>query len=278
VSTATDLDELVFEIVADVNHRLVEGDPHTKCQAGQRVALVFCESGGRLDASQCGHSLLASLLDRVEEGHRVVVVQGIGEEELDQPDVAQLERQEARDLPAIVNAFAPDAEFRSPITERLTFKGHDEIGAIAGVILDGFDDLHYTDELSGEGIGFLVSSAPVDRLDIEIVDHLLYNPDGKIEELTVFFRPLPAAAVALRLIGAGLGRRKSPTRAVLIGVCAVRGSKADGERLTHPYARGSHSIALGLAPFEGRSWGFDTDALPVALPHPPTSPELPRQG
>jgi len=46
------------------------------------------------------------------------------------------------------------------------------------------------------------------------------GPDGKIEEFTVFFRPLPATAAALRLIGAGLGRRKSPARAAIISALA----------------------------------------------------------
>jgi small-conductance mechanosensitive channel len=39
---------------------------------------------------------------------------------------------------------------------------------------------------------------------------------GKITELTVFFRPLPAIAVAMRLIGAGLGMRRGRARAALI--------------------------------------------------------------
>ena len=127
---------------------------------------------------------------------------------------------EARDLAAIVDAFAPDAEFRSPLTEKLTFKGHAEITAITSVILGVFEDFHYTDELQGERNGFLVARARVDGVDLEIVDHILYRPDGKIAEFTVFFRPLPAAAVALRMIGAGLGRRKSPARAALISTLA----------------------------------------------------------
>ena len=48
----------------------------------------------------------------------------------------------------------------------------------------------------------------------------MFGPDGKIQEVTAFFRPLPAAAVALRLIGAGLARRKSPARAAVISVMA----------------------------------------------------------
>ena len=46
-------------------------------------------------------------------------------------------------------SFAPDAEFRSPLTDQLTFKGHTEITAITSVILGVFEDFHYTDELAG---------------------------------------------------------------------------------------------------------------------------------
>jgi hypothetical protein len=127
---------------------------------------------------------------------------------------------EARDLPAIVDTFAPDAEFWSPLTAKLTFKGREEITAITAVILDVFENFHYTDELVGERVGFLVSRARIDGVDIEMVDHIRYNRDGKIAEFTVFFRPLPAAAVALRVIGSALGRRKSPTRAAVISTLA----------------------------------------------------------
>jgi hypothetical protein len=127
---------------------------------------------------------------------------------------------EARDLAAVVNAFAPDAVFRSPITDRLTFNGHEQIAAISEVILDIFDDLRYTDELRSDDAGFLVGHATIDGHRIEWVDHLRLDQDGKVLELTVFFRPLPATAVALRVIGAGLSRRKSPTRAAVVSILA----------------------------------------------------------
>jgi hypothetical protein len=60
---------------------------------------------------------------------------------------------EAGDLTAILDAFAPDAVLRSPFTDRLTFNGHEQIGAISEVILDVFDDLRYTDELCRRGGG-----------------------------------------------------------------------------------------------------------------------------
>lgn len=128
---------------------------------------------------------------------------------------------EARNVDAIVDAFAPDAEFRSPLTEKLVFKGRAQIEALAKVILVVLEGFHYTEEMFDNQTGFLVAQAQIDGLDVEIVDCIKLRPDGKIQTLTVFFRPLPAAAAALRRIGAEFGRRKSPARAALISALAA---------------------------------------------------------
>jgi hypothetical protein len=83
-----------------------------------------------------------------------------------------------------------------------------------------FKDFRYTEELLSDNSGFLISRAQVDGLDIEMVDQIRLGPDGKIQEFTIFMRPLPAAAAALRLIGLALGRRKSLARGVLISALA----------------------------------------------------------
>jgi hypothetical protein len=127
---------------------------------------------------------------------------------------------EARDLDAAVDAFAPDAILRSPLTAGLVFTGREQIRAVMAVILDGFGDLRYTDELRSENAAVLVSNARVGGQDIETIDHMRLRPDGKISEFTVFFRPLPATAAALRVIGSGLGRRKGPVRAAVISALA----------------------------------------------------------
>ena len=127
---------------------------------------------------------------------------------------------EGRDLRAVADAFAADAEFHSPLTDKLTFRGREQIAALAGIILDVFENFRYTDEIMGDEDGFLVGRAKVDGLEIEFVDHLRFDGDGRIASITVFFRPLPAAAAALRQIGARLGRRKSPMRGAVISVLA----------------------------------------------------------
>jgi SnoaL-like domain len=123
---------------------------------------------------------------------------------------------EERNNAAIVDAFGPDAVFHSPFTEELAFKGREQIAALTDVILEVFKDFRYIEELLDENGGFLISRAQVGGIDIEMIDHMRLGPDGKIQELTVFMRPLPAATAALRLIGAGFGRRKSWARAMLI--------------------------------------------------------------
>jgi hypothetical protein len=123
---------------------------------------------------------------------------------------------EARDLQAVVNAFAPDAVLHSPFTDGLVFTGRDQIAAVTKVVMDAFTDWRYTDEVRGDGSAVLIARARVGGEDIEMTEYLRLRPDGKVGELTVFFRPLPATAAALRLIGTGLGRRKGPLRAALI--------------------------------------------------------------
>jgi len=47
------------------------------------------------------------------------------------------------------------------------------------------------------------------------------DSDGRIRELTTFFRPITALAVAARGLGSALGKRRSARRARLISLAAV---------------------------------------------------------
>jgi len=123
---------------------------------------------------------------------------------------------EARDIAAVREAFAPDAIFHSPLTEGLAFKGREQIGLLTSVIFEVFEDFRYAGEVIDGDVGFLVARARIGGQEIEIVDHFRLGPDDRIGEITIFFRPLPAAAAALRAIGSGLGRRKSWARGAVI--------------------------------------------------------------
>jgi hypothetical protein len=119
---------------------------------------------------------------------------------------------EARDRRAVVEAFAEDGVLRSPFTDNMAFEGREQLGTIVAVILDVLEDLTYTDELRGDRVAVLIGHARVDGLRVQFSDYLKLRGDGLIEEMTVFFRPLPASTAAMRRIGQGLGRHKSDLR------------------------------------------------------------------
>jgi hypothetical protein len=128
---------------------------------------------------------------------------------------------EARDHRSVVESFAEDAVIRSPFTDNLAFAGRERIGGLVAVLLEVLEDLTYTDELHADRAAVLVGHARVDGLRVQFCDYLKFRGDGLIEEMTVFFRPLPATAAAMRRIGGGLGRRKSKFRGQLINTMTV---------------------------------------------------------
>lgn len=149
---------------------------------------------------------------------------------------------ERGDVDAALHEFRSDAVVRSPFTDSLAFEGHAQIRAIVAVVLDVLDDLRYSDEIHAGERAVLVARASVAGQELELVDHLLLDDAGKVREMTVFFRPLTASAVALRLIGAGLAGRRSPRRARLITVLArplallIAASDRIGPRIIGPPA------------------------------------------
>lgn len=129
---------------------------------------------------------------------------------------------EARDHAALVEAFAPDAVVRGFNSDRGLIRGREEIGALYSVLWDVLQDIRFTDEFhSPEGTALVMARARVDGTDVQIADHMKLDEHGRILELTVFFRPTPAIAVAARALGAALARRKSPARGRFVGLIAT---------------------------------------------------------
>jgi hypothetical protein len=113
------------------------------------------------------------------------------------------------DSTAALQTFAPDAVLRSPLTDRLAFRGPEQLALLIPVLIEVLQDLTYADVVLSGSRGFVRATACIGDRQVEIVDHLRFDTDGLIEEFTAFFRPLPASAVALQRIGGGLGRRHS---------------------------------------------------------------------
>jgi hypothetical protein len=103
---------------------------------------------------------------------------------------------EANDLDGMVATLAPDVTFWSPVTFK-PFEGRDAVAVLFSVLLEVFEDFRYTDELTGDGIHGLVFRARVGDREVEGIDLLRGDANGKVSDFTVMVRPL-SAALALR--------------------------------------------------------------------------------
>ena len=110
---------------------------------------------------------------------------------------------EARDHTAMVEALAPDVVFHSPITFK-PFEGREAVGGLLGVVMGTFEDFEYTDELDADGVKALVFRARVGDKQVEGLDLLRFDDEGKIADFTVMVRPLSAALALAERVGKGL--------------------------------------------------------------------------
>jgi len=123
---------------------------------------------------------------------------------------------EAHDLDGMMAPFAEDAVLHSPITFH-PFEGRAAIRQLLGILIEVFQDFHYTDELDAAGgTKALVFRARVENRDLEGIDLIRFDATGRIRDFTVFIRPRSAierllAEVAPRLaaVTGALGHKAS---------------------------------------------------------------------
>jgi len=84
-----------------------------------------------------------------------------------------------------------DVVLHSPILFR-GFEGRDVVGQVLTHVAATLEDLTYVDELAGESSVCLRFKAKVGERELEGIDFLELDEDGRVRELTVFMRPLSA--------------------------------------------------------------------------------------
>ncbi|MDX1510938.1 MAG: nuclear transport factor 2 family protein [Nitriliruptorales bacterium] len=96
---------------------------------------------------------------------------------------------EARDLDAVMELFAEDATFHSPVVFK-PYEGRDAIRMILESIIQVLPDLHYIDELtSWDRAIFVFEGTTSSDRKVTGIDYLTVK-DGMITDLTVFIRPM----------------------------------------------------------------------------------------
>jgi hypothetical protein len=98
---------------------------------------------------------------------------------------------EAKDVELMVETLREDVVLHSPILFH-GFEGRETVAAVLTHVAATLEDLTYTDELTAGDTVALRFKATVGDRELEGIDFLELDEDGRVAELTVFMRPLSA--------------------------------------------------------------------------------------
>src|SRR5262245_22626046 len=96
---------------------------------------------------------------------------------------------EAKDFSAIDELFAEDVTFRSPVVFK-PYVGRDAVGLLLVAVSQVFEDFRYTDQVETDDSAALAFSARVGDRELDGIDFLEFAPDGRINRMEVFVRPM----------------------------------------------------------------------------------------
>jgi SnoaL-like domain len=111
---------------------------------------------------------------------------------------------EAKDLEAATATLREDVVLHSPILFR-GFEGREIVTQVLTHVAATLEDFRYTNELVGEGTVMLRFKARVGDRELEGIDFLELDEDGRVAELTVFMRPMSALKAFNEQMAARLG-------------------------------------------------------------------------
>ena len=96
---------------------------------------------------------------------------------------------EATDFVAAEDLFAEDVTFRSPVVHK-PYEGRDQIKLLLGAVVQVFEDFRYLEQVETGDAAVLMFEARVGDKQLQGVDILKFNDDGRIGEMTVMVRPM----------------------------------------------------------------------------------------
>jgi hypothetical protein len=98
---------------------------------------------------------------------------------------------EQKDLEAMADVLREDVVLHSPILFR-GFEGREIVLGVLTHVVATLEDFRYTDELAEGDTVVLRFKARVGDRELEGIDFLELDEDGRVRELTVFMRPMSA--------------------------------------------------------------------------------------
>src|SRR5882757_8291079 len=96
---------------------------------------------------------------------------------------------EAKDFSALEDLFAEDVVFRSPVVFK-QYEGREAIAMLLGAVSQVFEDFRYTDQTETGDAAALAFSARVGDRELDGIDLLRFDDEGRVNEMAVYVRPM----------------------------------------------------------------------------------------
>jgi hypothetical protein len=96
---------------------------------------------------------------------------------------------ESKDFSAIDELFAEDVVFRSPVVFK-PYEGRDAVAMLLGAVVQVFEDFRYTDQVETGDAAALAFSARVGDRELDGIDFLHFDSDGRVNRMAVYVRPM----------------------------------------------------------------------------------------
>jgi hypothetical protein len=114
---------------------------------------------------------------------------------------------ESKDFSAMDDLFAGDVSFRSPVVFK-PYEGREAVATLLGAVVQVFEDFRYTDQVETGDAAALAFSARAGDRELDGIDFLRFDGEGRIREMAVYVRPMSglnalAEAMAKKLEEAG---------------------------------------------------------------------------
>jgi len=96
---------------------------------------------------------------------------------------------ESKDFSAIDELFAEDVVFRSPVVFK-PYEGREAVAMLLAAVSQVFEDFRYTDQVETGDAAALAFSARVGDRELDGIDFLHFDADGRVNRMEVYVRPM----------------------------------------------------------------------------------------
>ena len=120
---------------------------------------------------------------------------------------------EAKDFVAAEDIFTEDVVFRSPVVFK-PYEGRPALLVLLGAVVQVFEDVHYLEQVETGDTAVLMFEARVGEREVQGVDILRFDADGRISVMFVMVRPMSgmnALAERMRELLEAAGAGAAPT-------------------------------------------------------------------